>query len=401
MDTMKPEQEIDQLKGRVNVLEYENKKLKKNIIEISQAKELYLKIFENFPAFIWRSGLDMKCNYFNKTWLEFTGRTMAQESGNGWTEGVHPDDFELCLKTYVSSFEKKEEFVMEYRMKNKYGSYAWIRDFGRPFYDLDNSFLGYLGSCYDITENKNNEQVLLEMNATKDKFFSIISHDLRNPINTVIGLSDLLEKNVTKNDFHSVAEYAKHINQATRNIKKLVQNLLEWSVSNSGRMEFNPSKIQLKSIVKVVLELSEEMFKQKKIAVEVNLVENDEVYIDKEMISTVIRNFLTNAIKFSHPNGLISITSERTDRFISLSVVDNGVGMSPEILTSLFKIGETISNKGTNNETGTGIGLLLCKEFIEKHQGKIEVESEEGKGSSFKFILPIQNMDEFESSTNS
>jgi len=157
---------IEELQFRIKQLENENSVLKLSKPENSQAKELYLKIFEDFPALIWRSGLDKLCNYFNKTWLDFTGRTLEQECGNGWTEGVHPDDFDYCLKIYVDAFDKRDPFVMDYRLKNKFGEYRWIRDYGRPFFDLDNTFLGYIGSCYDISENKEKEQLLIE---AKDK----------------------------------------------------------------------------------------------------------------------------------------------------------------------------------------------------------------------------------------
>jgi signal transduction histidine kinase len=235
------------------------------------------------------------------------------------------------------------------------------------------------------------EAELSEINASKDKFFAIISHDLRNPINTVVGLTELLEKNVEKNNFQSVGEYAKYIKQSTQKIKNLLLNLLDWSISQSGKMEFNPTNNRLITIIQEVLELSEEMLKQKQLTIDYkcNCNENDQVIIDRDMISSVIRNFISNAIKYSYPEGKITISCEGSGESIVFRISDNGVGMSPDILNSLFKIGETISNNGTNNETGTGIGLLLCKEFIEKHQGEIAVESEVGKGSTFKFHLPI------------
>ena len=123
------DQENNLLREKIIELEKENIILKQQQIEITEAKELYLKIFEEFPALIWRSRLDKLCDYFNKTWLEFTGRTMDQEFGNGWAEGVHPDDFDACLQTYVNAFDKRQSFLMEYLMKNKFGEYRWIRDF--------------------------------------------------------------------------------------------------------------------------------------------------------------------------------------------------------------------------------------------------------------------------------
>lgn len=386
---MSAELELQQLQKRIQILEAENNNFKRSLVEINQAKELYLKIFEDFPALIWRSRLDMLCDYFNKTWLEFTGRTMEQEFGNGWAEGVHPEDFDNCLKTYVDAFEKREAFVMIYRMKNKEGEYCWIRDFGRPFYDLDNSFLGYIGSCYDITSIKNNELELIELNATKNKFLSIISHDLKSPINTIIGLIDILEKRIQNNDIESIAVLSKDIKQSTLRVKNLLMNLLEWSISQNGNMNFKPTIVSLNLLVQEVVALLEEIVKQKNIVLNINFTESFEVLVDKEMISTVLRNFLTNAIKYSFESGSIQIICERVIKNVRVTISDNGVGMHPKILKSLFKIGETISSKGTKNESGTGIGLILCKEFLDKHQSEVIVESIEGKGSKFIFSLPI------------
>ena len=127
---------------------------------LEQSRNFYLRLLEEFPAMIWRSGLDAKCNYFNQSWLRFTGRTLEQEQNEGWVEGVHPEDREQCVDTYLRAFHSRQAFEMEYRLRRHDGEYRWIMDFGRPFDDLEGNFAGYLGSCYDITERKQSEEEL-------------------------------------------------------------------------------------------------------------------------------------------------------------------------------------------------------------------------------------------------
>jgi PAS domain S-box-containing protein len=379
------------LNERIKELEKENSILKKQHIEITEAKELYLKIFEDFPALIWRSRLDKLCDYFNKTWLEFTGRTMEQEFGNGWAEGVHPDDFAFCLQTYVSSFDKRVPFLMEYRMKNKFGEYRWIRDFGQPFFDLDNTFLGYIGSCYDITEIKDNELKLIELNATKDKFFSIIAHDLKSPFNSIIGYGELLIENIKEKRYDELEDFANIVLKSSNRAMDLLKNLMEWAQSQTGKLLFSPEHIDIKLFIEDTTQLYEEIAKQKSITLKKDLPDNATVFADKAMFSAICRNLISNAIKFTNPGGEINVSFEkRPDEYI-FSVADNGIGMSEDTVDRLFKIDQSFSTNGTYNEKGTGLGLILCNEFVEKHGGMIWVESEAGKGSCFYFSLPISD----------
>jgi len=160
------DKQVQRLIEKIRSLERENSQLKQSQVEINVAKELYLKIFQNFPALIWRARTDKVCDYFNSTWLKFTGKTLEQEMNNGWADGVHPDDYDNCLGNYFKSFDKRESFVMDYRLKHNSGQYRWIRDIGQPYFDLDGVFLGYIGSCYDITESRNNEKRLEELSVT-------------------------------------------------------------------------------------------------------------------------------------------------------------------------------------------------------------------------------------------
>lgn len=384
------ENEISLLLEKVKELERENSMLKEQQIEINKAKELYLKIFKEFPALIWRSRLDKLCDYFNKTWLDFTGRTYEQEFGNGWAEGVHPDDFDFCVQTYLTAFDKREAFLMEYRMKNKFGEYRWIRDFGRPFYDLDNTFLGYIGSCYDITEIKNSELSLIELNATKDKFFSIIAHDLKTPFNSIIGFSELLVDKVKENDYDKVAEFAGIILQSSKRAMDLLINLMEWSQLQSGRMNFNPEFFDVSMLIDEVMLLLNGIADQKSIIIENQLTKPVLVFADKEMISAVMRNLISNALKFTHTGGCLSISALIKENEVIITVSDNGVGLPEDRINKLFILSESYSTPGTNKEKGTGLGLILCNEFIKKNNGLIWVESEIGKGSSFSFSLPLK-----------
>jgi PAS domain S-box-containing protein len=382
------ETEIHLLTEKIKELERENSVLRQQQIEITEAKELYLKIFEDFPALIWRSRLDKLCDYFNKTWLEFTGRTMEQEFGNGWAEGVHPDDFGICLQTYVEAFDRRQPFSMEYRMKNRYGEYRWIRDNGRPFYDLDNTFLGYIGSCYDITENKSNELKLTELNQAKDKFFSIIAHDLKNPFNSIIGFSEQLIEMVNEKEYEQIEGFANIILQSSNRVMDLLLNLMEWAQSQSGRMEFRPEYFRIDTMLSEVILLLKGNAEQKSIEIVNTFPPNIQVYADKAMINAVLRNFISNALKFTESGGKITIDAVVNKYELFVSISDTGVGISKERLDKLFKINESNSTQGTHNEKGTGLGLILCKEFIEKNRGKIWVESSVGTGTNFHFSLP-------------
>jgi two-component system, sensor histidine kinase and response regulator len=384
------EKEKNLLLEKIKALEKENSILKEQQIEINKAKELYLKIFEEFPALIWRSRLDKLCDYFNKTWLDFTGRTFDQEFGNGWAEGLHPDDYDSCVQTYMDAFDKREAFMMDYRMKNRHGEYRWIRDFGRPFYDLDNTFLGYIGSCYDITKNINNELSLVELNATKDKFFSIIAHDLKSPFNSVIGFSELLVEKINEKDYDKATEFAGIIEQSSKRAMDLLINLMEWSQLQSGRMPFNPELFDVSMLMGEVMLLLKGIADHKSIMIENLLPKAVQVYADKEMISTVIRNLISNALKFTQTGGKISVSAFKKENEVIITVSDNGVGIPEDKIDKLFTISESYSTQGTHNEKGTGLGLILCKEFIKKNHGEIWVESNLETGSSFHFSLSIK-----------
>jgi PAS domain S-box-containing protein len=232
------------------------------------------------------------------------------------------------------------------------------------------------------------ETRLHELNATKDKFFSIIAHDLKSPFNSIIGFSSLLAEQIQEKNYEGIEEYAGIIQNSSHRAMDLLMNLLEWSSSQTGRMEFNPEYTEMVSLINDVMELSRGAALQKSITISKNFPQRSIAFADKEMTSAILRNLISNAVKFTKPGGEIVITTEQSQNELTVTVHDNGVGIKKNVIEKLFRIDENYSTLGTQNEKGTGLGLILCKEFVEKQGGKIWVKSEPGKGTSFSFTLP-------------
>ncbi len=230
---------------------------------------------------------------------------------------------------------------------------------------------------------------LRQLNATKDKFFSIIAHDLKNPFITLLGFSDLLISDFGEFTDNEKIYYITEMKKSAEISHNLLQNLLLWSRSQTGRIEFNPLKLDLHKIVSDNIELLRPSAERKQIRILSNIQPNTFIFADEDMLNTIIRNLLTNALKFTNKNGLIEINSVQRSENIEICISDNGVGMSDKVKANLFRLDVSQTTFGTDNEAGTGLGLILCKEFVEKHGHKIWVESEVGKGSKFCFTLPI------------
>ena len=232
-----------------------------------------------------------------------------------------------------------------------------------------------------------NEQ-LQEINATKDKFFNIIAHDLKNPFNGIMGISEFIVSSWPDSTYEETVPLVKMIHESSQSAYNLLENLLEWSKAQTGRINFNPENFMFESLLMEINDLLKNISEQKNISINYQITDKLELFADRNMIHTILRNLVTNAIKFTEANGKIVISAARTDNEVKVTVSDSGIGISDANKEKLFKISEKITSLGTDNEKGTGLGLLLCKEFVEKHGGKIWVESELGKGSNFIFTIP-------------
>jgi PAS domain S-box-containing protein len=242
------------------------------------------------------------------------------------------------------------------------------------------------------SELKSKNEELNRLNIEKDRFFSIISHDLRSPFNSLLGLSGILVEEIADMTEEQIREISVSIRNSLTNLYRLLENLLEWSVMEQGSFHFNPENIKLPALIDESLILVGEFAKAKNIQIMINIQGDFAIVGDKNILQMVIRNLVSNAVKFTPRDGQIEISAETIDdKAVIIKVKDSGIGMDPTIVNNLFNFNNQINRKGTENEASTGLGLVLCKMLIEKHNGKLWAESEVGNGSVFYVSIPVNN----------
>ena len=229
---------------------------------------------------------------------------------------------------------------------------------------------------------------LLALNKTKDRLFSIIGHDLKNPINTIMGFNDLLNSKNGDLTQETRSKYLGYISESIKNVSELLEDLLEWSRTQLQTINFKQQQLDLNELIRKNIDLARATAEKKNITLEAHTSEPVMVMADDYMVNTVLRNLISNAVKFTSERGTIQVRTKAATKTVGVSVKDTGMGMSEEVIRKLFQVDNHVSMKGTSGEPGTGLGLLICKEFVEKHNGEIHVTSKPGKGSTFSFDLP-------------
>jgi len=322
---------------------------------------------------------------FSLSQEEIIGKTLAED--------VSKKEQEIFLKIDKQVLEDGIENINEETLTIRGGKTRTISTRKTRFIDSEGK--KYLvGVIHDITERKKSEvslkeseQQLKELNTTKDKLFSIIAHDLRTPFTNIIGLTGLLIDNSI--DFEESEKYIKILNSSAKNTLILLDNLLNWAKSQTGQLIFKPEKIIISNVIQEIIALNKLHADTKSISVSYTSSNDLEVFADANMLRTVLRNLISNAIKFTNTGGHVNIKSILKNNHVEISISDNGIGMNEEKHKFLFEIISNTTTLGTANENGSGLGLVLCKEFVNKNGGTIWAESEEGKGSCFKFTLPL------------
>lgn len=238
-----------------------------------------------------------------------------------------------------------------------------------------------------LLETKNGE--LLKLNQTKDRFFAIIGHDLRGPITSFSGINDLLNWYIAKNDIAQLKTFGGKITQSVRQLDTLLNNLLNWAMSQTDAVPYRPEPLQLNQLTKECYGYFEHALEVKQITIRDETADDHFVHADKNALATVLRNLVSNAIKFTPPKGSIKISTTADENFILVAIRDSGVGLSAEKIKTIFTLPEEKSTSGTAGEKGTGLGLILCKDYVALNKGTIRVESHVGEGTVFTFSVPV------------
>lgn len=341
---------------------------------------------------VWDWNIENNEVCFSAQWKAMLGfeETEIPNSLDEWSKLVHPDDLQLCNNDLQLHLKGEVPYYSNiHRMLCKDGSYKWILDRGKVIKGAEGTKpVRMIGTHTDLTQKMQMENQLRELNSTKDKLFSIIGHDLRNPIGNIVNFTEFLKEDYLGNKAKS-REYLEIINSSAEQTLSLLEDLLLWARTQSGQVEFNPTTLNVEAIFSEVFEILEPNAILKEILLKNSCLKDLNCYADKQMLKTILRNLLQNAIKFTNSDGVIDLSAVGDNDNVLFMVSDNGVGINIEIQKKLFKVGENVSNYGTSGEMGSGLGLILCSEFVKKHGGAIWVESEVGKGSRFYFTLPL------------
>ena len=368
---------------------------------VLESEQRFRIMADSAPVLLWMAGRDALCDFFNQGWLTFTGRTMEEEQGNGWAEGIHPEDFQACMDVYLSAFVARRSFQMEYRLRRADGQYRWLFDQGVPRQAPDGEFVGYIGSCIDVTDLKAAREVLarvneeleqrvqdrtaelLRSNSDLEQFAYVASHDLQEPLRMISShLHALEERYKGRLDLRADESIHYAVDGAAR-LQDLISGLLAYARLSTnpstaspfeGRHALDDALMNLRSII----EETSARIVARPLPV---------VFGDRTQVTQLFQNLIENAVKFRGPAPPeVHVGVERTSGEWVFSVRDNGIGFDPAHAQRIFRVFQRLHS--VDEYPGTGIGLSICKRIVERHGGRIWAESKAGQGTTFYFTLP-------------
>jgi PAS domain S-box-containing protein len=356
-------------------------------METALPLDQYRLLVEHAPTMVWRSGLDSRCDYFNATWLHFTGRRLEEEVGEGWASGVHPDDLRRCVDTYLENFERRQPFEMEYRLRRYDGVFRYIFDRGVPFTDDTGRFAGFIGSCVDVHERH-------EADRTKGTFLALAAHELRTPLTSMRMYLEALRRQHPEEEPLAGGALTRMGLQLER-VSTLVQDL-----EDAGRIDAQlpllqrKEELELAGLVQTVVDHHRDTGAlrgrgRQRHAFELSIAPGAyRVLADRQRLEQVLNNLLGNAVKYSPKGGTIRVTLARAGEGFELSVSDPGIGIPEADIPSLTRRYFRASNVSAENFPGLGLGLALVKDILDAHGGRLRIQSEQGQGTTVTVFLP-------------
>ena len=352
--------------------------------QLRESEQRFRLLADSAPVLIWLAGTDKLCFYFNKVWLEFTGRTLEQEQGNGWADAVHPDDYRHCLDTYIKAFDLRLGFSMEYRLRRHDGEYRWLIDTGVPRYTDDKIFLGYIGSCLDITERKQVENKLMRAHAELAQFTRIAAHHLQEPARRLVSFAQRLRTQLPAEQLHEDAATSLHfIEQGAARQSALIRDIQLYLAADQPRSKMG--RIAVTDIIAGLLEQRAALIRETGAQVDYN--DSPPVYIDHPRLKDIFSILLDNALLYRHPELTphILIRGELKAGRVFYQIADNGIGIPEEYRERVFGVFERLQVHDDQNSTG--VGLAIIRRIIESCGGSVSLQETPGGGATVLFDL--------------
>jgi PAS domain S-box-containing protein len=344
---------------------------------------------DTVPIMIWISGTDKLCTWFNRQWLNFVGRTLEQELGNGWVEGVHADDVARCFDTCLQGFDARLPFTRSFRLKRRDGAYRWVLDKAVPLFAPSGHFTGYMGCCIDITEQKQVEEALREADRRKDAFLANMSHEIRSPMTSILAYADILLSHLRDPDD---IECVKTIKQGGNHLLELISDVLDLSKIGSGKLKIHREIVSLPTLLNEVHSLMAVRAKEKKLALilQYDGAVPEKIETDRTRLRQILFNLVSNAVKFTERGSVqIVARSLANNSALEVEVVDTGIGIAAEQQGRLFQPFVQADSLATREYEGTGLGLAITKHLVDILGGEISFESELNRGSKFRVRMPL------------
>lgn len=357
--------------------------------EARETEQRFRNMADAAPVLLWMSRTDSLCTFFNQSWLDFTGRTLAEEWGVGWAEGVHFEDLQACLDTYADAFNRREVFEMEYRLRRADGEYRWILDRGTPRYTPDGAFAGYIGSCIDITDRKRLETDLRASIRAREEFLSIASHELRTPLSATTmrleRLGALLSRPDAADRLVQAASDARAAARRAYDLGDMIDMLFDASRIAEGRLVIESKLVDLSSLVTDAVERVRDLASASAVELRPQIQPLLATRGDAFRLRQVVVNLLGNAIR--HGAGQpVTVSLERIDDRLVMAVADDGPGVPPEHQQRIFE--RFVRLGSPTHHGGFGLGLWISREVIDRHGGTIRVENVARHGARFVVELP-------------